>query len=363
MSKISFKRSGSNFFADLRARTDRYFQENKLPQSATPAWIAIGLGHLLLMVGLYVVLVFFTPPLWASIPLCILLGANLAFTGFNLMHSAAHGSFSENKWLNELGAFSLNLMGGNAFYWKVKHNINHHTYTNIDGHDGDIDPKPFLRLHEGQAYHPLHRYQHYYFWAIYSLSYISWVFVDDYKKYFTGAIVTKGQAFTKPSQHVVFWLSKAAYLTVYLVIPSFILGVGTALLGWLIAALTCGIVLAFTFQLAHVMGDVDFPVPNDKNQIENEWAQHQLATTVNFGTGSPLLQLLMGGLNFQVEHHLFPRIHHCHYPAMNKILIETCREYGVPYYEYSSMWTALLAHRDHLRDMSVEQPAHVMATA
>ena len=79
----------------------------------------------------------------------------------------------------------------------------------------------------------------------------------------------------------------------------------------------------------------DFIQPTQEGaHIESEWAVHQVATTVNFATQNKMWNWLFGGLNFQVEHHLFPRISHVHYPELNKRLKQVCAEFNVAYQEF-----------------------------
>lgn len=355
MSKIRFQNSPSPFFTTLRKKVDAYFKENNLSQTANLGLHLQGIFHVALAVALYISLVFYSPSALIAVPLIILFGANLAFIGFNLMHGAAHGSFSKHKWLNSLGAYTLNMMGGTTYFWKLKHNINHHTYTNIAGMDGDIDPKPFMRFHEHQELKGYHKYQHIYFPFLYSLSYISWVFIDDFTRYFGKEIVHGAKPMTSRKEHIIFWVTKVYFATVFLFLPVYLIG-PIAVGGILLALLTCGYILAQVFQLAHVMEETDFPLPTtDTNLIENEWAIHQIETTCNFGTSNPVLNFLLGGLNYQVEHHIFPKMSHVHYKEVSKIVKETCQEFGVNYVDYPTMWSAMGAHRDHMKKLGHQQ--------
>src|SRR5689334_3925066 len=180
MPQISFNNKPNPFFQSLKLKVDRYFTENK-----KKPW---GNRHLFIkntilvssMVTLYVILVFFTPHPAISIPLCILLGICFALIGFNIMHEGAHQSISKYKWVNALSAYSLNMMGGMSHFWKMKHNISHHTYTNISGEDHDINLEPLLRMDKNQPRYWFHRYQHYYWIFLYSITYIAWVYYQDF---------------------------------------------------------------------------------------------------------------------------------------------------------------------------------------
>ena len=283
------------------------------------------------------------------------MGVNLASIGFNLMHEGAHGSFSRRKWVNELMGYSLNFMGGNVTIWKQKHNQDHHTYTNIQGHDSDIDIEPWIRTNLNQERKWYHRYQHIYWVILYGLTYFIWVFSQDFMKYFTRKIAEHSTLNKmKWNNHVMFWLSKAFYFTVFLALPIIFLGFWETLIGYAVISFSCGWLLAIVFQLAHLVEGTDFPVPNpDSKSIENEWTIHQLETTANFSTKSKIVSWFVGGLNFQIEHHLFPKISHVHYPAISKVVKAVCKEYNVKYIDHATVFKALRSHVTYLKSVSV----------
>jgi len=269
------------------------------------------------------------------------------------MHEGGHQSFSKYNWLNSLSAYSLNVLGGNTYFWKIKHNINHHTYTNVEGMDSDIDVEPMMRLHANQPKRWFHRFQHIYWIFLYGLSYISWVFYHDFQKYFTGRIAAgASRREMNFKEHFIFWLTKIGYVGIYLIVPFITVGVVETFVGFGIVTFVCGLFIAVVFQLAHIVEGTEFPVPNPgSNKIEQEWAIHQLNTTANFHTKSKIVSWLLGGLNFQIEHHLFPKISHIHYPKISEIVKETCREFNIGYIEHKSVFTAFVSHLTHIRSL------------
>ncbi len=357
MANVKFNSSNNGFFKTLRARTDAYFKDNQISPTGNAELYTKTIILFCVFLFCYITLVFFTPASnLISIALCMLLGFCLAVMGFNIMHDGAHGSYSSSKKVNELMALTLNFMGGNAFLWKQKHNVNHHTYTNVEGIDDDIDVKPMMRMHVDQKKLWIHRFQHIYGLLLYGLTYLSWIFIVDFQKYFTGkASETTRLPKMNLAQHFNFWLSKLIHYTVFLLIPIFQVGVLNTIIGYLLMAIITGVVIAVTFQLAHVVEETQFvaPASGETLQLETEWAVHQISSTANFGTNSRMLNWLLGGLNFQVEHHLFPRISHVHYPNINKIVRETCQEYGVVYHEFPSMFSAFCSHLKHLKKVGV----------
>jgi len=246
-------------------------------------------------------------------------------------------------------------LGGNSYFWKIKHNVNHHTYTNIEGMDSDIDVRPFMRLHEGQPRYWFHRFQHVYWVLLYGISYVTWIFYDDFAKYFSGRIaINSAPKKLESKEHFIFWITKVTYVGVYIILPIALVGWLQALVGFAIITFVCGLSISIVFQLAHMVEGTQFPVPDENShRMKQEWAIHQMNTTANFATGNKVISWLLGGLNFQIEHHLFPRISHVHYPKISKFVKETCKEYNVEYIEYSSLLKAFCSHLFHIRRLGL----------
>lgn len=344
----------SSFYAELRATTNQYFKDKGV--NPTGNWNLWSKAIILLVaiIGFYVHLVFFTPPVAFALLECVILGAIGAFIGFNIMHDGAHGSFSTNRTLNKIAGLSLNLLGSNVMLWSTKHNVIHHTFTNVDGIDDDIDGKPFLRLAQTQKKYKMHRFQHFYFWILYALLYMFWVFYTDFQKYFTQKIGEVPLPQLSAADHISFWAYKIFYGFSFIGLPIYMLGFGTWIIGFLTFASSVGIIMSIVFQLAHTVEGTSFPMPTkEENSLEEEWAILQLKTTANFATKNKAISWFVGGLNFQIEHHLFPQISHVHYPELSKIVKSVCAKYNVPYIEYPKMRTAIMSHILHLRKMGM----------
>jgi len=348
---IKFNNVNTLFSKSLKQKTNEYFK-NTLQKKTGNRRMFIKASVLLgTFVALYTVLVFVQPHWAISIVLCMLFGVNLAAIGFNIMHDAGHNSFSDNKRLNTILSYSLNLLGGNIYFWKLKHNIAHHTYTNIDGEDHDIEVK-FMRIHHDQQLKKHHRYQRFYFPLLYGISYLAWIFYQDYEKYFKQRMGDSKAQFDFPMrERIIFWTSKVIHFGLFIVLPVVVVGWLPTLLGLLIAGAVCGMSLATVFQLAHVVEETEFKTINEA-KVEEEWMIHQIQSTANFATKSKVLTWILGGLNFQVEHHLFPKICHVHYPAINRIVRQTCEEYNIKYNEFASFWGAFRSHVQVIHAMS-----------
>ncbi len=352
MASPKFPKIQASFHGELKRRISEYFaQKGKAPTGNYKLYVKAGI-LLAAFIGIYIHLVFFTPSILWGVLESITLGCLIAAIGFNVMHDGAHGSFSRYKWVNNFASNIANFLGASQHMWKTKHNVIHHTYTNIHGVDEDIEARPFLRLCDEQDHYRIHKYQHYYFWAAYSMLYLWWVFVTDYKKYFLLKIGSVPLRKMTPKEHFFFWFYKFAHAVIFVVLPIYFAGVIPWLIGFLTMGLVAGFVLSIVFQLAHTVEHTHFPMPDeDTGKMGDEWAIHQLKTTANFATRNRIVSWFVGGLNFQVEHHLFPKISHVHYPAISKIIRKACEEYGIQYIEYSRVRYAVASHVSFLRQM------------
>ncbi|MES1218795.1 MAG: acyl-CoA desaturase [Bacteroidota bacterium] len=352
MSSPKFPKIQLSFHSELKKRINEYFINKG---KATTGNSKLFFKAILLVTSLLLVyshLVFFTPPtVWAILE-CILLGCIAAAIGFNVMHDGAHGSFSRYKWINSMASNFANFLGASQHMWKMKHNVIHHTYTNIHGVDDDIEARPLLRLCDEQPRYKIHKYQHFYFWAAYSLLYIYWIFVTDYKKYFSGKIGSTQLRKMTLKEHIYFWFYKLAHAFIFVALPIYMVGFGPWLIGFLTMGLVTGFVLSIVFQLAHTVEHTHFPMPDTATgKMEDEWAIHQIKTTAYFATRNKIVSWLVGGLNFQIEHHLFPKISHVHYPAISKIIRKACQDYGIPYIEYPKVRLAVASHVSYLKQL------------
>ena len=353
---ISFAGLSNDFPMALKKRVDEYFKGNNIKQTGNwKLYLKTGIMMSILVASFWFI-VFGNFPFWSKFLMSIVFGLDAAGIGFAVMHDGAHGSYSQKPWLNNLMGYTLNLFGGSVYFWKIKHNIIHHNVTNIEGHDDDINLRPLMRTNEHQPFSKGHKYQHIYGLFLYCQTVLWWILVRDYVKYFTRKIASKEIGKIPASEHFVFWFTKVAFLAVYFVLPVIMIGWVKATIFFFTYNFVMGLMLALVFQLAHVVENAEFPVPADeRNKIEHDWFYHQFATTANFGTKSKFLCWYTGGLNFQVEHHLFPRISHVHYGAMQKIVKELCAEYKIPYNEFPTMWAGIKSHFTLLKKLGREE--------
>ena len=343
------------FYNVLRKRVNAYFEENSISkQGGRGTVFKCVCMFLLYLVPFYLILAGVVVEPWWVMASWVWMGLGMAGIGLGIMHDANHGSLSKKGIWNRLLGNSMNALGGNSRLWKLQHNNLHHTYTNVDGLDEDLNGKAILRFSPHQAHRPIHRFQHIYAWFFYSLLTLSWVLQSDYFRLFRYrkiGLIQEGAAFTKELVSLIAW--KVFYLSYTLVLPLLLTEIAPwlILVGWLVMHLVAGFVLSIIFQTAHVMPESDFPQPDAHNSLENSWAVHQIATTSNYAPRSRFFSWFVGGLNFQIEHHLFSNISHIHYRKLSAIVAGTAEEFGIPYRSHRTFWGALKSHALMLRQL------------
>jgi linoleoyl-CoA desaturase len=347
MKTIKFlNKDKQNFALTLRKKVNAYFKEKNISTK--------GEGKILfksvLMLGLYfapfILMLVFPMSAWLMLVLALVMGVGMAGVGMSVMHDAVHGSFSGKGWVNKLFGNTMYSIGGNVFNWKMQHNLFHHTYTNIDGYDEDIRSRVVLRLSHDAPLKKFHRFQYLYAFFLYSLMTLSKLVGDffqlnEYNK--TG--LTKEQNAKPKREYFKLILSKVLYLGIAIGLPLLLTSFAwwQVLLGFLVMHLTAGLIMSVIFQMAHVVEGADQPIPAE-GALESEWAIHELMTTANFSRKSRLLGWYIGGLNFQIEHHLFPHISHVHYRKISPIVEETAKEFGLPYNQKKTLFHAIASH-------------------
>ncbi len=352
--RITFGNHKSPFFTEVKKQVKEYFDQKGIESTGNSSLYLKGFFLTATYIAGYITVVFFAPPTWVALSICAYLGLAAAGLGFNVMHDGSHGSFSDKKWINAIAAHFINILGGDAMLWKNKHNIIHHTFTNIEGYDQDIAQMPVLRLNTMQKKMWFHKYQHIYCYPVYGLSSILWMFLLDYLKYFSRKVGNIRIPKITFSEHLIFWATKISYVTLNVIIPCMFWDLKYVLLGFFVYHFVLGLTISTVFQLAHVVEDTEFPDTHFETQkINDEWAIHQMKTTANFATRSKLITWFVGGLNFQVEHHLFPKISHVHYPAINHIIKNTAAKFDVPYNEYRTFFDALASHTRHMKETAI----------
>jgi linoleoyl-CoA desaturase len=337
---------------DLRRRVNRYFRETGLSRYGNAGLRWKGALMVTWLVASYVALVFWASTPLATILLTVSLGVAVAGVGFNIQHDGSHRSYAGARWKNRLAGLSLDLIGGSSYVWHYMHNVLHHHHPNVDGADRDLEAGPLLRLAPSQPWRRVHRLQHLYIWLLYGFIPVKWQFYEDFRYVVLGRLGELRMPRPRGGEAALFVLGKALLVLWVIVVPLWRHSVVDVVLVYCLWSLICGNVMAVVFQLAHVQEDVRFgSLAEDGRESPDSWCRHQLATTVDFCGRNRFLTWFLGGLNFQVEHHLFPAVSHVHYPAIAPIVEEVCREHGAPYHSHDTLRDALGSHVRTLRSL------------
>lgn len=346
----------SAFFKTLKQRVDLYFAETGTHKYANNMmWIKI-VVFLSGFIGCYGFIISGLTSNLFMFLLAIFLGIFSAFVGFNICHDALHGAISSNKYVNKAFGMVFNLLGASPYIWAISHNGVHHTFTNIPGHDDDLIVAPgIIRIEANDPIKKIQQYQHWYAFPLYGLASLSWAFRKDFMKIFQRKI---GQIVVKHPKKEYFKLFafKGLYYFLFIVLPLIVLNITwwQFLIGFVAMHIAQGLTMGLVFQLAHVIEDTHFPEAGSNGNMEDAWAEHQMLTTANFASNSRIAAFLLGGLNRQIEHHLFPGVCHIHYSKLGLIVKQTAKEFDLPYIESPTFFAAMKSHYRVLKKFAAE---------
>lgn len=349
--KLTFA-ADTGFLGEVKRRVFEYFEHSGLSPRDSPRMFVKTAVLLLWFGASYALLVFAAATWWQAALLSCSLALAAAGIGFCVQHDANHGAYSDHRVVNRILGLTLDMLGASSYLWRFKHNISHHTYTNLAGADDDIGISPLARLSPAQPRYRLHRLQQFYIWALYGFLLLKWHLVYDFKNLVRGRIARN--RFPRPRGWNLVELlgGKVLFFGWALVVPALFHPWWVVLVCYAGTSILLGLILSVVFQMAHCVEEADFPEPTQgTNRLPDAWAVHQVQTTVDFGRANRLLTWYVGGLNFQIEHHLFPRICHVHYPNIGKIVQGVCAEFDVRYTAHESFLDAVSSHWRWLRRM------------
>lgn len=336
------------FFSTLRQRVDNYFQENNISKHYNAQMVVKTIILLSAYILPFIAILFLQVSFTIQLILWSVMGVALAGVGMSIMHDANHGAYSASSTANYWLGSTLNACGGSMYNWKLQHNILHHTYTNVLNMDDDIDDKGIMRFSPHTEVKWYHKFQFIYAFLFYGVLTFYWALLKDFVQFYKYKKEGLNKETDSQNRKIVLQmiLIKIGYFGAFIGLPIFVFAipVGQCLAGFFLMHFIAGIILTVTFQLAHTVENTTHPLPDENGTIENTWAIHQLNTTVNFSRKNKLISWYVGGLNFQVEHHLFPAICHVHYPAIAPIVKQTAEEFGIPYLENETLLDAVGSH-------------------
>lgn len=347
--QVKFNQSGKTAFSQtLKSRIDQYFVESGHSKHANTAMVLKTVVLLVVYWAPFVALLYLNPSWPFALSLWTLMGIGMAGLGMCVMHDAIHGAYSSNKNVNQALGHILNSLGGSVCNWKIQHNILHHTYTNITHLDEDIADKGVLRFSPHTPVKKGLRFQYLYACAFYGIMTLYWAIAKDFVQFKKYRASGMNQGYGSQKSNLILLKiigDKILYFSVFIGLPIYFnMPVWQLVVGFLLMHFTAGLILSLIFQIAHSVEETTHPLPDEQGNIDNAWAIHQMETTMNFATKNPILTWYLGGLNYQVEHHLFPSICHVHYPAIAPIVKRTAMEFGVPYLEKRTFYEGLSSH-------------------
>lgn len=348
-SSINFaKNHNEEFYKVLRQRVNEYFKSKNITRYANSKMVVKTVFMILLYFVPFTLMLTVAENPWFIMSLWILMGFGMAGIGLSVMHDANHGAYSTNEKVNKFVGYIIFFLGGSDVNWRIQHNVLHHTYTNVTGMDEDINPGVVMRFspHEKRRY--MHRFQHIYAWFLYGLMTFMWFVTKDYKQAmrYEKMGLTQTQKTTFRKHMITLVIAKIVYGLMIFGLPMLFSPASWwfILIGWFVMQFICGVTLAAIFQPAHVVPSSNYPMPDESGNINADWAVSQLYNTANFAPGAKIFSWYVGGLNYQVEHHLFPNICHIHYSDISKIVKETAKEYHLPYHSYKTFYGAIADH-------------------
>jgi len=361
--QITFSRDDSaKFFRTLNKRVNKYFKEKNVAKTGNWRLYSKAIVMFSLFFVPLILILTVSMPQWVLLLLTMVIGFGMAGVGMNVMHDSNHDSFSSKKWVNKLMGSSIYILAGNVYNWKVQHNVLHHTFTNIQGHDEDIDAGRVIRFSKHAKWLKVHKFQKYYSIFLYGLLTINWAITTDFKQMrsYLKRKLSYGKFPNPAKEWTILIISKIVYYLVWIVLPLLILDIAwwKVLIGFFVMHYTAGMILSLVFQLAHVVPNTEMPLPDKEGNMKHTWAVHQFYTTSNFAPTNRFISWYTGGLNHQVEHHVFPHISHIHYGKIAKIVKETALEFNLPYNEYKTTRKAIFEHFKQLSSLG-HKPAVV----
>ena len=350
-----------DFASAVRRNVLAYFKEKQLPTTGDARMVV----KALVMLGLYLVpfILVITLPMspWWGLVCAVTVGFGMAGLGMCVMHDGAHGSASKHTWINELMGGTMYLMGSSVLTWRIQHNGEHHTHTNVDTMDSDLMSRGLLRFSEHAPLKRVNRFQHFHAFFFYGFLTLTKL-VKDFATLsrFNRNGSTKALKADPKREMVKLVVLKAIYVSVFLGLPLLLSSFTwwQVLIGFFVEHFVASVILGTVFQLAHIVEETHQPIPDEHGVIANDWAVHEMLTTANFAKENRLLTWFTGGLNYQIEHHLFPNVCHVHYKTIAPIVQRTAQEFGVPYNQIPTLFAALTSHVRRMKVLGVHSSGY-----
>lgn len=272
--------------------------------------------------------------------------------GFNFAHDFCHNTIFKSKALNNAGFVCIyTLLGAHAEAWKFRHIHSHHYAPNVKDYDSDLQITSLIRVEPNSIYRSFHKFQHIYAPLAYMTYSFYWVFIKDFVIYFTD---TSNPQKDSVAFHVSFWFQKIFYLTYLLILPIIFSDAGWILVigAFLTMHVAQSLFLLFTFFMTHHVERTEYFDADTEGRIPTSWFSNQVKSSNDFYPFSEAANFVFGGFNNHIAHHLFPHIHHVHYPQLNKILYRVLNDHGIRP-NVTTYVGGIISHLRHLRNMGI----------
>ena len=273
------------------------------------------------------------------------LGLMLVVIFANLIHDAVHGTIFESKRLNNAYVHLFDLMGANSFIWRLRHVRFHHNYPNVNGWDTDFEQSAMLRVYPNGEFSKMHKYQHLYIPLLYPLFLFNWLIVRDFKDFFNRKKIVRKLIHIPKMEYVKLFVFKAFFFFYMIFLPKLMFDISwtQAILGFGLMVLTASLFSLMVLLPPHANTLSEFPLPDEKNMLPENWFMHMLKTTSDVTNDNWFTRFFMGCFNFHAVHHLFPNVNHVYYPEITAKLEQYALEYNLPY-KKASLFGALYNH-------------------
>jgi len=354
MQKIIFENNANEFLHTLKKRVNAYFISNRKIKYASGKTYCKMFLMISLFVIPYLLLLFISISSLCALFFCLVMGIAMAGIGFCVSHPAAHDAVSKNKIINRIFSLSFNLVGMSDYIWKIKHNVFHHTYTNVYEKDEALKEGDAMRLSYDAPHKYIHRYQHLYGVLVYGFFTIFWAFFLDMEKLIRYNANGKRKKEKHPLTEVIlFWVTKVYYIFFAFLLPHYVAGFSwiSIFIVFFVMHFTASLIITHVLQVEHLAEEITLVKTEINGVIKKSWAENQLEGTCNFKANNRIFNWYISACNYQIEHHLFPQISPEHYPALSKIIKKTASEFDLKYNLQPSFRTALVSHYKMLKNL------------
>lgn len=284
-----------------------------------------------------------------------LMGLTIVLIFLNLIHDLVHDSVFKDRRINAALLYIFDIIGANSYIWKKRHTILHHGFPNVAGWDSDIEQANLFKIFPHDTTRKIHMYQYWYFALLYPLYLVNWVFVRDFRDFFSENQVVRKVCKIPLTEYAKLFFFKAFFLFYTVIIPIIFFEViwwhtVLALIGMLIVG---GIFALIILLTPHVNTTNEFPLPDKNGKLPDNWFGHQLLTTNDVSLDNWLTRNVMGNFNYHIAHHLFPRLSNVYAPYVTKIIRDIATENNLSYRTYP-LKDALLFHYRLIRNNGVD---------